>query len=50
MGELLEALRDLADRDHVYMGADADTGNPASLYNSVKRARAALAKATRNAA
>lgn len=37
---LEQALRDLVDRDFAYMGADAETGNPQSLYQAIRRARA----------
>lgn len=43
--KLVAALRDLCERDWAYIGGDADTGNPDSLYSRVKRARAALAEA-----
>lgn len=39
---LRAALADLALRDFTYSGAEASVSNPQSLYNSVKRARAAL--------
>ncbi len=42
--ELLQALRDVVDCDWAYMGQDADTGNPKSLYCRVQRGRAALGR------
>lgn len=42
--DLLEALRDLVDTDWAFMGADADPGNPQSLYSRVRRGRITLAK------
>lgn len=40
---LKRALADVVDRDWTYLGQDADTGNPASLYSVVRRGRQALA-------
>lgn len=40
--ELLQALREVVDCDWAYMGQDADTGNPQSLYCRVRRGRAVL--------
>lgn len=40
---LRAALADVVDTDWAYLGRDADTGNPDSLYNRIRRGRAALA-------
>lgn len=39
---LREALADVVDTDWAYLGKDADTGNPDSLYSRVRRGRIAL--------
>lgn len=43
---LRAALADVVDADWAYLGKDADTGNPASLYSRVRRGRAALSNKT----
>lgn len=40
--ELLKALEDICAHEFTYVGTDADTGNPSSLYNAVNRGRALL--------
>ena len=39
---LRSALADVVDTDLVYLGRDADTANPDSLYSRVRRGRLAL--------
>lgn len=39
---LRAALADVVDTDWAFLGTDADTGNPSSLYSRVRRGRQAL--------
>jgi len=41
-GKLRDALADLVDYDFCYVGGEANTEDPRSLWNRVKRARAIL--------